>query len=286
MIREKQMSAASGWLALAFFLPLLVLLVALIILEARQGPDTSLWVIIDLQLRHRRRRRLPGRPVRREPERRTGPAVVRQLRRHGQAPGAAVGEPVLHQEADLAPHAELREQPAEGERHRGQSDRDRRRRRLAGGGDGGGRASRWTTTRTSSHVQSESALRNLATQLPLRRARRRADRRCAARRQRLPSTCKTEIQERLSKAGVEVIEARISHLAYAPEIAAAMLQRQQAGAIIAARQRIVEGAVGMVEMALERMSQKDIVRARRGAEGARWSATCWSCSAASARRSR
>jgi regulator of protease activity HflC (stomatin/prohibitin superfamily) len=70
---------------------------------------------------------------------------------------------------------------------------------------------------------------------------------------------KREIQDRLSKAGVEVIEARISHLAYAPEIAAAMLQRQQAGAIIAARQRIVEGAVGMVEMALEMLSRREIV---------------------------
>ena len=58
---------------------------------------------------------------------------------------------------------------------------------------------------------------------------------------------------------MEVIEARISHLAYAPEIAAAMLQRQQAGAIIAARQRIVEGAVGMVEMALEMLSKREIV---------------------------
>ena len=64
----------------------------------------------------------------------------------------------------------------------------------------------------------------------------------------------------MTKAGVEVIEARISHLAYAPEIAAAMLQRQQAGAIIAARQRIVEGAVGMVEMALEMLSKREIVR--------------------------
>jgi regulator of protease activity HflC (stomatin/prohibitin superfamily) len=68
-----------------------------------------------------------------------------------------------------------------------------------------------------------------------------------------------EIQERLAKAGVQVIEARISHLAYAPEIAAAMLQRQQAGAIIAARQRIVEGAVGMVEMALSMLARNKIV---------------------------
>src|SRR5688500_5372498 len=70
---------------------------------------------------------------------------------------------------------------------------------------------------------------------------------------------KTEVQDRLSRAGVEVIEARISHLAYAQEIAAAMLQRQQAGAIIAARQRIVEGAVGMVEMALDRLACNNIV---------------------------
>jgi regulator of protease activity HflC (stomatin/prohibitin superfamily) len=74
------------------------------------------------------------------------------------------------------------------------------------------------------------------------------------------SDLKHEIHERLAKAGVEVVEARISHLAYAPEIAAAMLQRQQAGAIIAARQRIVEGAVGMVEMALERLSRQQIVQ--------------------------
>jgi regulator of protease activity HflC (stomatin/prohibitin superfamily) len=67
------------------------------------------------------------------------------------------------------------------------------------------------------------------------------------------------IQERLEKAGVNVIEARISHLAYAPEIASAMLRRQQASAIIAARAKIVEGAVGMVENALELISQKSLV---------------------------
>jgi len=67
------------------------------------------------------------------------------------------------------------------------------------------------------------------------------------------------LRDRLAKAGVEVIEARISHLAYAPEIAAAMLRRQQASAIIAARRKIVEGAVGMVENALELLSQKQVV---------------------------
>ena len=68
-----------------------------------------------------------------------------------------------------------------------------------------------------------------------------------------------EIQDRLAQAGINVIEARISHLAYSPEIAGAMLQRQQAGAIIAARKKIVEGAVGMVEDAIEGLSKKNII---------------------------
>ena len=66
------------------------------------------------------------------------------------------------------------------------------------------------------------------------------------------------LQSRVDDAGIEVIEARITHLAYAPEIAAAMLQRQQAAAIIEARQKIVDGAVGMVEMALERLSENHV----------------------------
>ena len=68
-----------------------------------------------------------------------------------------------------------------------------------------------------------------------------------------------EIQARVGAAGVTVSEARINHLAYAPEIAQAMLQRQQADAIIAARQKIVDGAVGMVEMALEKLKKQDVV---------------------------
>ncbi|RYC71863.1 MULTISPECIES: SPFH domain-containing protein [Spirosoma] len=69
-----------------------------------------------------------------------------------------------------------------------------------------------------------------------------------------------ELDERLSQAGVRVMEARISHLAYAPEIAGAMLQRQQATAVVSARKQIVEGAVGMVEMALARLAEKDVVQ--------------------------
>jgi regulator of protease activity HflC (stomatin/prohibitin superfamily) len=107
-------------------------------------------------------------------------------------------------------------------------------------------------------VQSEAALRNLTTSYPY-------DTHQADEMSLRGSTMevaehlKKEIQERLTKAGIQVIEARISHLAYAPEIAGAMLQRQQAGAIIAARQRIVEGAVGMVQMALDMLSEREIV---------------------------
>ncbi|MEL7571181.1 MAG: SPFH domain-containing protein, partial [Eubacteriaceae bacterium] len=71
---------------------------------------------------------------------------------------------------------------------------------------------------------------------------------------------KNDIQSRVEIAGLEILEAKITHLAYAPEIAAAMLQRQQASAIIDARQMIVEGAVGMVEMALTKLNENDIVQ--------------------------
>jgi regulator of protease activity HflC (stomatin/prohibitin superfamily) len=107
-------------------------------------------------------------------------------------------------------------------------------------------------------VQSESALRNLATSY-VYDAHDEAQMSLRGNTADVADHLKREIQDRLAKAGVEVLEARISHLAYAPEIAQAMLQRQQAGAIIAARQRIVEGAVGMVEMALEMLSRRDIV---------------------------
>jgi regulator of protease activity HflC (stomatin/prohibitin superfamily) len=108
------------------------------------------------------------------------------------------------------------------------------------------------------HVQSEAALRNLATSYAYD-AHDEQQRSLRGHTAEVADHLKREIQDRLAKAGVEVLEARISHLAYAPEIAAAMLQRQQAGAIIAARQRIVEGAVGMVEMALEMLSSKAII---------------------------
>ena len=108
------------------------------------------------------------------------------------------------------------------------------------------------------HVQAESALRNLATSHPYDAH---AEEEITLRGNpvEISAELRGEIQDRLERAGVEVIEARISHLAYAPEIANAMLRRQQANAVIAARTRIVEGAVGMVEMALEQLSSKGVV---------------------------
>ncbi|MBX8465456.1 SPFH domain-containing protein [Deinococcus sp. RIT780] len=107
-------------------------------------------------------------------------------------------------------------------------------------------------------IQSETALRHLASQYPYDEysdtgmsLRGNAD--------EIADALATELATRLRHAGVEVLEARLSHLAYSPEIAGAMLQRQQASAIIAARSQIVQGAVGMVQMALKELSEQDIV---------------------------
>ncbi|MGA2382842.1 MAG: SPFH domain-containing protein [Gemmatimonadales bacterium] len=109
------------------------------------------------------------------------------------------------------------------------------------------------------HVQSESALRNLASQYPYD-AHQEGEKSLATHTAEIAERLQHEIQDRLAKAGVAVREARFSHLAYSPEIAGVMLRRQQANAIIAARQRIVEGAVGMVEMALDNLSKRGIVQ--------------------------
>ena len=108
------------------------------------------------------------------------------------------------------------------------------------------------------HIQTESALRAMATSYPYDQH---EDGKISLRSHaaEIAQHLTEEIQERLSQGGMSVIEARISHLAYAPEIAQAMLQRQQASAIIAARTRIVEGAVSMVEMALSELSKRNVV---------------------------
>lgn len=106
-------------------------------------------------------------------------------------------------------------------------------------------------------VQSEAALRSLATRYPYDS--RDDEQSLRGSTEEICDRLRGDIQDRLEKAGVQVLEARISHLAYAPEIAAAMLQRQQAGAVVAARTKIVDGAVGMVEMALEHLKRDNIV---------------------------
>ena len=108
------------------------------------------------------------------------------------------------------------------------------------------------------HVQSEAALRGLAVHYPYD-AHETDAMALTTHTAQIAEKLQVQIQDRLDKAGVEVIEAGLSHLAYSPEIAQAMLQRQQATAVIAARRKIVDGAVGMVEMALEQLSAKDIV---------------------------
>ncbi len=108
------------------------------------------------------------------------------------------------------------------------------------------------------HVQSESALRNLSTRYPYV-ADQEGEMDLSGHTAEMSVGLAREIQERLEQAGVSVIEARISHLAYAAEIASAMLQRQQASAVVAARSKIVEGAVGMVEHALAMLAEKGVV---------------------------
>ncbi len=108
-------------------------------------------------------------------------------------------------------------------------------------------------------IQSESALRNLATSYPYEHDK--EDERLSLRSDSnaIAKKLLTEVQDRLQKAGVEVMETRLSHLAYSPEIAQAMLQRQQASAVLAARRIIVQGAVGMVSDALEQLSELGVV---------------------------
>ena len=107
-------------------------------------------------------------------------------------------------------------------------------------------------------IQCDSSLRNIVRQYPYDIACEDYEKSLRGSSQEVADVLKEEIQQKVDIAGLEIIEARISHLSYAPEIAAAMLQRQQASAVIDARQMIVEGAVGMVQMALEKLSEGDL----------------------------
>ena len=108
-------------------------------------------------------------------------------------------------------------------------------------------------------TQADSAIRNVARQYPYDVDEGEEEMSLRGSSQEISAQLCSELQERVSIAGLEILEARISHLAYAPEIAAAMLQRQQAEAIVQARQKIVDGAVGMVEMALNKLSEHNVV---------------------------
>jgi ribosomal protein S15P/S13E len=258
MIREKQMSAPSGWLALALLLPLLLLFVALIVLEARQGPDASPWriiayivgIAIDGAC-------LGGLFV-------VNPNEAQVLQLFGRYVGTAK-DPGLRWANPFYTKKRI------SQRIRNFESQKLKVNDIEGNPIEIAAVVVWKVVETAEasfevdnyenfvHVQSEAALRNLATSYPYDSH----DEQVTSLRGQTAAVAehlKKEIQDRLAKAGVLVIEARISHLAYAAEIAAAMLQRQQAGAIIAARQRIVEGAVGMVEMALERLSQKELLK--------------------------
>jgi regulator of protease activity HflC (stomatin/prohibitin superfamily) len=256
MIRERQTSAVSGGLALAVLLPSLIVIVMLIVLEARSGEPVP-WHIIALALLAAVDGVcLGGLFV-------VNPNEGEVLQLFGSYVGT-VKEPGLRWASPFYTKKRISQRIRNFEsQHLKVNDIEGNPIEIAA-------VVVWKVVETAEacfevdsyenfvHVQSEAALRNLATSYPYDAH---DDKITSLRGQTaaVAEHLKTEIQERLDKAGVLVIESRISHLAYAPEIAAAMLQRQQAGAIIAARQRIVEGAVGMVEMALERLSQKDIL---------------------------
>jgi regulator of protease activity HflC (stomatin/prohibitin superfamily) len=108
-------------------------------------------------------------------------------------------------------------------------------------------------------LQADAAIRNIARVYPYDISEEGDEKSLRGSASAVAGELKSDLQERVSIAGLEILETRISHLAYAQEIAAAMLQRQQADALIAARQKIVEGAVGMVEMALEKLAENKVV---------------------------
>jgi len=251
-MREKEIKGRSGWL-------MLILLVALLILSStvwsrRSKPMRATWLWMDRA--SDRRHRLPVRVHGHQ----SNEAKVIQLFGMYKGPSssrALVGEPVDAPAPGFPSHTQFREQQAEGQRPGWQPYRDRRGGGMEGGGDGEAIFC-VDDYEHFVHVQSESAVRSLATTYPYdAHVEGQMSLRMSV--MDIAHRMREEIQDRLSKAGVEVIEARITHLAYAPEIASAMLRRQQASAIIAARQKIVEGAVSMVEMALDQLSAKHIV---------------------------
>ena len=256
MIREKQLSPASGWLALAILLPLLVIIVGLIVNEARSVAPSP-WMIVSLALLAAVDGVcLGGLFV-------VNPNEGQVLQLFGRYV-ATVKEPGLRWANPFYTKKRISQRIRNFESQRLKVND------IEGNPIEIAAVVVWKVVETAEasfevdnyenfvHVQSEAAVRNLATTRPYD-SHVEGEMALRSHTQEVAEQLKIEVQERLGKAGVEVIESRISHLAYAPEIASAMLQRQQASAIIAARQKIVEGAVGMVEMALEMLSSKGVV---------------------------
>ena len=201
-----------------------------------------------------------------------GGPVLRPLRRHRAPPRVLVGAAAHGAPPGQRPGPQLRDQPPEGQRRRRQPGGDRRDRGLAGRRhrEVDLRRGQLPGLRLGAGRVGAAARRD---QPPLRRHHRTPGPRCAAPPTSSPRELAREVAERVAIAGVEIVEVRISHLAYAQEIAQAMLRRQQANAVVAARSRIVEGAVGMVELALNRLDRERRGRPRRGAHRQPWSAT-------------
>ena len=283
MLQEKTIKGFAGWLMIVALVLLTILFGYLFVDSARNSqPELAVAALVAMAVTLVC---MGGFTVVNPNEARSDRAV-RNLQGHGQGAGLLVGQSADAQAEGFAAHSQLRERQAEGQRPGRQPDRDRRGGGLAGGRDGGGdvrggrlralrpraervgRCARWRRAYPyDAHVEGQMSLRMRV-----------ADDRAPA--------CATRSRSGCEKAGVEVIEARISHLAYAPEIASAMLRRQQASAIIAARQKIVEGAVGHGRNGAGHAQREE--RRRRSTKSARpaWSATCWWSCAAIATRSR
>ena len=224
--------------------------------------------------------RIPVRPDGSRPEPDACVAVVRRIQRIGEGFRVFLGEPVLLEEEGVSQGSKLRDglcgrSGTEGRRRKGYPEEEPLGWQALEGDDRDGNPVDisavvvWRVVETAEAllvvddyedyvaIQSESALRNLASRHPYDSK----DDEISLRgnTQDISEQLRQDIQEHLERAGVEVIEARISHLAYSAEIAAAMLQRQQAQAVVAARTKIVEGAVGMVQMALEHLKKDNIV---------------------------
>ena len=266
MSHEKPIRAANGWVVLPGTILIFLGSIALLVLfvldavaaeKARQWPD--LWLLLGAGL-------IFGLGLfscfgyfTLQPNEARVLILFGAYRGTVPAERLALDQSAEHQAADLAACPEPRGREAQGQRQAGQPDRDCRRRGVAGGGHGPGglrraavrgvrqdpervgRCGTWpASTPTTTAEEHEITLRGNLDEVA--------------------GALQKELQERVGKAGVAIEEARLTHLAYAPKIAGVMLRRQQAEAIIDARQKIVHGAVSMVQMALKDLTENEVIQ--------------------------